>query len=217
MILRIDFDSHRFKTWLSDLEKKQIPYATSRAMNDASKVAVLAAREHAKKQLTIRKNGFFEKGINYVPTRKTDKPIRAIIYSKSKWAERNETDSPITKSQGKKLSKPWKIRETPLSLVKRSEYASALVGKIKNEKSKKRKRKSSKNKSFMIRTKKRKIAIVKREGKNRKPLVFLYVFEKEIKWKQKFKFEENVTRIVRGIFAKRFETRFKESMRSPKK
>lgn len=217
MILRIDFDSHRFKTWLSDLEKKQIPYATSRAMNDTAKLAVLALRKEAKNKLTLRRKGWFERKINFIASQKKQKTIQTIVYADSEWAEINESENPKRAAGAKKLTKPWKIRDTPEMIINKSKRVGTLMDRIKKEKKFKRSKSRKKPKPFLFKTKKGKHAIAIRRGNDRLPIDILYLFEREVKWRQKFKFTDVSEKTFNKIFRYRFRVRFDQAVRSPKK
>lgn len=197
MILRIDFDSHRFKTWLSDLEKKQIPYAISGALNGVAFRAQRAIRANLKKKYTLR-NKYTEKSIRVEKAKKNN--LQSIVGTEADYLLEHETGGIFKNKKSRNYSVPQQVRRTKRGIVSKSKYPSRL---------------KSKN-IRLTNAKNRKGKILLQFQKGKKPIV-LWAFEPQKKIKKTLFFQETAEKIGTKYMPIEFQKSFEYAMRTAKK
>lgn len=93
--------------YLNDVQKKQVPYATSRAMNDALVAAQNDIVAELPRRFTLRKKWWLKQqptGIKVQFTRKTD--LKGAVFTNVYFAEIQEKGGVKTPKSGKNLALP---------------------------------------------------------------------------------------------------------------
>lgn len=231
VLLSATFDSHAGITWLDSLQKKQLPYATSRAINDTSALAVEAVKAAAKDKF-INRRDWYNKNLTYEASNKRDWPnIKSKVGflerkgSNNDWIIDQEFGLSKTPTAGKRsIARPADIRKSPTDILTPKLWPSRMKdidwsnvstksnGTVK--KAQLRRRKKGANKRFTIRTKKGKLAIVIRQGAARTPLRFLYIMEKEVKLKTKVSIREIVSQVTNNELPQQFIKWFNKAIQT---
>jgi len=182
-----------FTRYMDDVQKKQVPYATSRAMNDAAVDGQNALVEKIPTIFQNRKKWWLKQqptGIKVRFSKKTD--LKASIYTNAYFAEIQEKGGTKTPRSSKVLAVP-----TP-SVPKRyrtSRGAKDMLNERKN----------------VFRTPK---GVFRRSGK--KSVQVLWTFARSAMIKPRFGFFAIVERTVKAKFPQRFEERLKQAFASAK-
>ncbi len=195
MQIKLTFDSHKLKTWLNDLELRQIPFAEASALNGIAFRVQSAVRANLPKKFTIR-NSWTAKGIQVERATKSNRV--AIIGTIDKFLARHEDGGTFKPMGSKSFSIPLEdIRRNKKGIVTRSKWPGRLKGK--NIRIAESKRGNGK--------------IMLKYQRNAKPKL-LWAFEKQIKIKPKLDFEKTANAIGEKFMATEFQEAFSKAIRT---
>ena len=190
-MVKIQFDSHELQTWLSNVQQKQMPYATARALTDTAQDIKTAAIDSAKKNFTLR-NNWVVKGIRINRAEKKDWPnIKAEIGSKDNFMKLQEEGG-----VKKKNAIPRGARPVKTAITTPAKWPGAML---------------KKNNAFVgtVRTGKRAVYI-----RQRKRLKLMYVFQDTVNIKPRWKLKETAEQVGRKVMQGHFMRRIDEALRS---
>ena len=129
-MIRLHVDTSHAQAYLGGLYADQIPYATSRAVNDTAKDAQAAVRVHIEQHFILRRRAFVLGSI-LIPrfSTKRDDPIRCdvVIGRKAPWLPKFETGQPKVGTALEPVAIPTgNLRSAPSALVPLSMYPKNL-------------------------------------------------------------------------------------------
>lgn len=194
MQISVQHDLHKITKHLSDLQKKQIPYAASQAINDTAKAAQSAVQAQAEQKLDR-------------PTRQTVNAFRVKYANKQKlegavfilpWAYeylKYQIDGGTRRASGKGTG-------VPTANARLNQY-----GNIPN-----RKRGLIKNSNQFIATMRGITGVWERYGKKRNAVRLVVVLEREVKYTARLPFPRIVQGVVQNTFAKHFSRRLQAAL-----
>jgi hypothetical protein len=212
--LKLKFDSHHADWWLNDLQRRQLPYATSRALNDVALLAQISVRASLPNKFTVR-GKWVPKGIQVILSNKSQWPdMKAYIGSRDSFMALQEDGG--TKKGSKSQAIPTGIRTPSTKITSPKLWPKALLETSTQAKGQLRRRKkgSSKRTAFVTTLKNGKHAIAVRTSANRYPIKILYVFEKEVRIKKRFGLFETVQRSANRNMQPRFIYWFAQAIRT---
>jgi hypothetical protein len=198
--MEIKYDSRMINGWINNMQKKQLPYATSRALNDTAFMARKEIIEQLPKRFIIR-NTWTQKGIRVIKSHKSQWPdVHAEIGSVDYFMKYQELGA-VRKKNKKAISIPKEIRSDIKQSITRAKKPAAILSK------------SGKNRPYIGKTSKGKSAIFKPISKTKRKL--LYVFESQIVNKPRPIISDVTRQVTNGemfqTFKKYFEKAFHDS------
>jgi hypothetical protein len=181
--------------FISDLHRKQIPFATAKALTDTAKDARAAIVEHLQGEFTLRtawwKQGN-KYGINVKAAKKND--LAAEVFTRAQWMELHETG-------GVKIPRRRNLA-IPSTFVKRSKKD--LITKANRPRALKN--------SFVRRSKTGQETIFQRI--NKKQIRPMYFLEKQAQIQPAFRFYHTASRVVNERWAQNFEKAIEFAIRT---
>lgn len=185
-LIRVHTDVARFTRGMDDASRRQVPFALARGLTWTAKDAQGDVRTDLPKHFTLR-NTWVSRGIRITPATKA-RP-EAIVGSLEPFMARQETGGIKRSREGHRVAAP---PVKPAKIIPRSQRPSAI------------RRKPG---VFVIKTKYG-AGIVRRQGKQRYPLQFLYWLKKGVRVKPAFGFKGTTGDTV----GRRFGPNFVESL-----
>lgn len=187
-----------FVASLDDVAKKQVPYATSRAINEVLRFAQAQIRRELPQHFKIRSN-WVAKGIQIKPSDK--RTLTGLIFSKDPFMARQETGGEKPRG-GKEQAVPFQIR-------------GGYGGDQKTLKSRWPGQLSAKDKVFEVRTDNRVGLLFKRTAKGRVKNQVMYVLlGRAVKVKARWNFRKRVEEIANQLFPMLFKSELASAIAS---
>lgn len=183
MPLKLDFSANVAAaiTTLDDIQRRQVPYATARALT-------FTARKAQEKVQAIFDGGTFrvrsqsarnrlKKGVRFQPADKRDFPMAASVSDIDYFMELQETGGTKTPEHTQHLAVPRQIRPSPNAPIPRGNRPKDLIGKPK---------------VFKILLGNGQLAIMRRVGQKRYPVQLLYLLREQVHLDPRFQFVKTV-------------------------
>jgi len=238
-MIRVIAITEQAKKSLSDLEKRQLPFAIAKSLTEIADLSVKEVQAKTRREYKLHTD-FIPRGISRVPAKKSDVQRlgmgTTIVFTKpiiSGWMPVHETGGmrePSTggegKDKGKYLTIPasdmlkrsfrtgsGKVRQRwkPSTLLQgyRGRNVSLSGGIVRPT------RGGRKGKPFIIKAKGSGTAmIVRRKGTKRYPLELLYLFSRRARYKPSWDFEQTVRQTVDMRFEEVFSRNLREAVRT---
>lgn len=192
----VQFDFAKVVNALNDMEQKQLPFATARALNDTAFQARSLTQRNLRSRFTLR-NNFVEKGVLVRKATKTQ--LWAEVYDRD-WfmAIHEKGGSKVVTRGGTHLAVPAAIRQTSRGLVPRSKRPEALRG----------------NKRTFRATINGRDGLFQRKTKKRLPLTMLFAFKPSVPIRPRLGLEKDAREVVARNWSKNFVDAFGYAMRT---
>lgn len=209
-MIQVEFDSHKLKNFLSRLESEQVPFATSRALNDTAEEIKLKTIADLDKVFTIR-NQWVKRGMRVIRSSKDQWPnTTAQVGHLDKYMALQETGG------NKKGVVPIEARPSKTDITPPSKWPGKLMEQGVKAVAGKRRRGSAVKRVFIAdlkRNNKPGLWIVKgRDGVPR----LMYRFEKEVKVPARWGFVDKAETIAAASMQDNFNKRLAEAVNSVK-
>ncbi len=188
--IRVVDDVARLTRDLDETANRQIPFALARALTMTARDAQTDVRADLPRRFTIR-NTWVSKGIRITPATKA-KP-EAVVGSLEPFMARQETGGTKTARSHSRVAVP---KTKPTRIIPKGQRPAALKGKPR---------------VFLINTRFG-AGIVRREGRDRYPLQFLYWLKRGVRIKPAFGFKGTTAETVSRRFAPNFVEAFSSAM-----
>jgi hypothetical protein len=187
-----------FVRTLNDVARKQVPFATSRAINETLLFAQAQVRRELPEHFKIRSN-WVAKGIQ---VRMSDKrTLTGLIFTRDEFMARQETGGEKPRGD-KEQAVPFAIRGSDgQDKTLKSRWPSQMIGK---------------DRAFMVRSKTSRVALVlRRNGRGKRKDQVLYVLlGKTLKVKARWNFRKRVEEIANQIFPMLFKSELASAIAS---
>lgn len=130
-LVTIKADLQGFERRVSEAVRKQIPFATARALTKVALVARDELRRQLPERFTIR-SGWVAKGVTIVPANKTDWPNPfAVVGSRDDFMLLQETGGPKLPKYANKIAVPTsKVKRTSGGRIPKALKPATLVGRV---------------------------------------------------------------------------------------
>jgi hypothetical protein len=189
-----------FVRTLDDVGRKQVPYAASRAINEALLFARGQVRRELPEHFKIRSN-WVAKGIQVRLSNK--RALTGMIFTKDDFMARQEAGGDKPRS-GKEQAIPFAIRgEDGQQKTLKSRWPSQMIGK---------------DRAFMVRSETSRVGLVlRRNGRGKRKNQVLYVLlGKTVKVKARWNFRKRVEEIANQVFPMTFKAELAAAIASRK-
>lgn len=191
--LEVSFDFSKAIEMLTDIEQKQIPFATSVALNTTAFDAQSQTRRGLSRRFILR-NNFVERGILVVRSTKTQ--LWAKVYSRDYFMALQETGGTKTPSSGTRIALPATVRKNVRGLIPKSQRPPALRG----------------QRTFRATIHGRE-GLFKRVRKGKRlPITMLYAFKPSVQIRPRFGLEETVRGVVKSNWSNNFAFAFAKAL-----
>ena len=123
MQIAVNFEVAKATLWLSDLQKRQVPFATAKALTQTA----VAIQKEVKAQLPERfilRNNWVQQGIRIVAATKSR--LRAEVYSRDAFMGIQETGGDKRPKSGSNLAVPLAARRTKRGLINKADLPQNL-------------------------------------------------------------------------------------------
>ena len=233
----IKIDTDKTIKSLSDLEKKQWPYALASTLTRVAQLSKIRVDEKTRREFDLRSKKFTLKGITIRPAKKSDVKLgkaESQVYTKPRVTQymaqhepgalRRPIKSRTIAVPGKDLKK--KNYRTSKGRVKKSyspkelaRQAGGYAWMYRFETSKglsRTQRHNKRLKPFTIRTKTGDKAIVRRKSRKSRRLEYLWIFKKMVRIDPEWGFEKTVKKTVNHIFEKILKQRLAHAVKTAK-
>ena len=187
--ISVSFDVVDFKRGLEAAYKKQIPFATARALTTTAKDAQLTLKQELPSIFTLR-NKHLQRGIRIDPATKTK--LEAAVGS----VDSEVVDHVFGGVRTERRIPQQAIQPVITKKVPKSKRPRPLIAK------------GGRRQPFFIRSKTGTALLVRKERGKDAGLETLYAFDKRVRIEKRFAFEE----IVGGVVAKKWENNMIESL-----
>lgn len=187
-----------FSSKMNDVVKKQIPFATSRALNKTAEDIRKEELSNLEKKFTLRKPWYkpgTKLGINVKKSHKTN--LTAEVYTRAPFMKLHETG-------GTKKPRSGKYIAIPTTNIKRTKKG--LIGKAKRPRNLKR--------SFWIKSRTGQEMLMQRKSKRKVEVA--YMMEPKADIKATFEFKKTGKRVAEQKFKKNFEAALDDALRTAK-
>lgn len=131
--IRVDSNAAEIKDWMRTLFRDQVPFATSKAINETALKAQRAQREHQSREFTIRRRSFVQKAVKIKPFSRKSRLFADIQIdpfggqARADILTKFESDLRKTPIRGSRIAIPTKqLRRTGTGIVPPSMRPSAL-------------------------------------------------------------------------------------------
>lgn len=187
---------------LSDLKRKQLPFATAVALTKTAQAAQKTIRAQLPDRFTIR-SPFVERGVRIEAATKA-KQEAAVLWRApggsdrrgfAKYLARQEVGG-VTDPRGRYTALPRKVKRGAKGLIGKANRPSALL----------------KRKTVFIDENGRNAAIYQRVGKKAPPRLLYYLTEKPARYKPRWQFRETAMNEARKVFKREFGKAFAKAL-----
>ena len=227
--LKIFYDSHEEKAFLSTLDVKQIAFAASKSLNVTAKAAVENIRKNLPSKFTLR-NSWTGKGIAFAGCSKRDWPNMQVVIGSKDWYMADQETGGERKSLNRAFTIPFGIIKNPKRLIPLDRRAKAILKGYYPYTGGRRPGKASASaspKPFIVKTKSGGIGIFMRKDTRRYPIgsgiggsfktqeALYWIHKKPIKLKAREWLIKSSLEII-NRFPEKFQECFREAVASAK-
>lgn len=195
-ILTLTHDTHKGIVWLDDIQKKQIPFATSLALNKTGQAINAAMVANSDKKFILR-NTWTAKGWQMNASSKRN--LSMEVGSVRAYMERQE-DGGTFAANGKSFALPKAVRPDVTKIVRRTKFPSKLLGK---------------KGYFIKRTRYGTAALFKANKDN--SLTMMFALERQIKIKPRLDFDKTSNALAIRRYPVEFDKAFEMALRTARK
>lgn len=190
-ILTLTHDTHKAIVWLTDIQKKQIPFATSLALNKTGQAIDAAMAANSAKKFILR-NTWTEKGWQMNPSNKRN--LNMEVGSVRQYMERQEEGGTFT-ANGKSFALPKAVRPDVSKIVRRTKFPSKLLAK----------------KGYFIKRTRYGTAALFKANKD-KSLTMMFALERQIKIKPNLDFDKTANALAIKLYPIEFDRAFEMAL-----
>ena len=196
MEIRVDSNIKEFTKWLNTVQREQVPFATSRAINDVAVDGQSSIVKHITGTFKNIKRWWLKQQPTGVKVRFSNKrDLHARVFTDVYFSQRQQDGGVKAPKQSKNLA-------IPLPAVPRKYRTSSGA----------RDMLRADNKTFSVKGK----GIFKRKGKKRYPITPLFTYAPSSRTKPALKFDLIIEKVVRRRFAQHFKKRLDAALASAK-
>lgn len=212
-MIQIRCDIEAYKAIYTNVEKEQLPFAASLALNNTTKGAQAFVQQGIRENFVIRRDWVLTEGVKISHfSNKRDDPMytRIQVGDKADFMEKFQPGGTKTSRAGKNvavpiLARPGKTGLVPLNLRPKNLHLRSVGRAIRGDQH-----------TFLMTTAGGKQGIFQRTGSGKRDYILLYWLTPSVPIPANLHFEERVIQAVEKLWVQEFERAFQQAMDTAK-
>lgn len=123
MQIAVNFEALKATAWLTDLQKKQVPFATAKALTQTAQDIQKMVQAEMPNRFTLR-NDWVRQGIRIIPATKSN--LRAVVFSRDAFMSLQEEGGDKRPKKDRNLAIPLAARRTKKGLINKADLPENL-------------------------------------------------------------------------------------------
>ena len=203
--LNIKDDIKRATRRLTDIEKRQIPFATAGAINDTLfDIRKQIVDVTAPRAFEVRNRRFFGVAFRVEKAKKTK--LKGAVFDRLGRASLGlHARGGVKRPRGQHIAIPGRDIENKRTVggaIRKALRPRQVLSK------------AGRRQAFKIKFQSGQEAIVRRKGKKRTPIQVLYLLERSVRIRKSFRFHEDATKVARRVLPGHFRKRLRQALKT---
>lgn len=123
MQIAVNFEVLKATAWLTDIQKKQVPFATAKALTQTAQDIQKEVQKELPSRFTLR-NDWVRQGIRIIPANKTN--LKAVVFSRDAFMSLQESGGDKRPKKDRNLAIPLAARRTKSGLINKADLPENL-------------------------------------------------------------------------------------------